>query len=152
MIWGRNAVFACFLLQKLNLVMSGINVSFACIWGKYVFFSFSLVFGQICILTSFWVKNACFFLIFCRNANILLVLVELRVFFFKSQIQLCQVEMHVYCLYLGKNAFFSFSLLFGQICILSLFLDENSCFLLFFAEMHVFPLFSEEIRVFCFKN
>ena len=151
MIWGRNAVFACFLLQKLNLVMSGRNVSFACIWGKYVFFLFPLFLGRNACLTSFG-RKCMFFAFFSEMRIFCLFWVELRVFCFMSQIWLCQVKIRVFCLYLGKKClFFLFPFFLGKNAFFSG-LWENACFQLFLQKMRIFCLFWVELRVFCLKT
>ena len=55
----------------------------------------------------------------------------MRVFSFKSYIWLSEIEMCVFCLYLCRNAFFSFSL----------FLGRNVCFACFGSKMRVFCFF-----------
>ena len=60
--------------------------------------------------------------------------------------------MRVFCLYLGKNAVFSISLLFRYKCMFSLFLGENACFLLFFLQKCMFfACFGKKVVFFASK-
>ena len=59
LLWVAMRVF---LLQMLELVMSGRNVCFCLFLGKNASFFHPLVFGQKCMFCLFFGRNACFLL------------------------------------------------------------------------------------------